>query len=274
MPAPDVAARRALAVTVFVGAWMALGWALGLDANGYLLLGIPLTLLFQLGVRRRPVRELWVRSGAPFAIPRAWAAAVAVLAILPLAGAVSAGQSRSWLVMAWSGCAVLGAFAAGYALSQQSRSAMRRAAGPALLAVLIYVALAAAAARVTGYPAVPPASALPLAGADVVDYFCALFVLEEVTFRGALDTYVAEAAVGRRGAVGSAILVAALWGAWHLPVLAAHPREVTSGLAATLVISSVLYGVPLAFAWRHGGTLVLPALAHALIDAWRNALLR
>jgi hypothetical protein len=79
-------------------------------------------------------------------------------------------------------------------------------------------------------------------GCDLRAVFCVAFVLEEVTFRGALDTHVSEA---------------------------------TSGDLAPCclrVLPSVLYGVPLAFAWRRGGTLVLPAAAPALFDAWRNAL--
>jgi hypothetical protein len=110
------------------------GWTLALDANGNLLLGIPLTLLFELGVRRRPVRELRVRDGTSFAVPGAWRAAVAALVILPPVGAVYALQSRP--------CGVA-------------------------------------------------------------------FVLEEVTFRGALDAHVSEAMSGRPGAVLSAVLVAA-----------------------------------------------------------------
>jgi hypothetical protein len=32
--------------------------------------------------------------------------------------------------------------------------------------------------------------------------------------------------------------------------------------------------MPLSFCWRRGGTLVLPAAAHAFIDAYRNAVMR
>jgi hypothetical protein len=52
MADPDAAWRRALAVTVSVATWLIGGWALALDANGYRLLGIPFTLLFQIGARR------------------------------------------------------------------------------------------------------------------------------------------------------------------------------------------------------------------------------
>jgi membrane protease YdiL (CAAX protease family) len=42
---------------------------------------------------------------------------------------------------------------------------------------------------------------------------------------------------------------------------------------AQLLIVHCAIGVPLSLGWRRTGRLVAPALAHALIDAVRNALL-
>jgi hypothetical protein len=56
---------RYIAVVLFVAAWMACGWLLRLDPNTYLVLGIPLTILFQWLVRRRPIQALWVREAPP-----------------------------------------------------------------------------------------------------------------------------------------------------------------------------------------------------------------
>ena len=53
---------------------MTAGWLLHLDTNQYLLLGVPITLLFQLMVRRQPVRALWVREAPPFRL--GWQGAV------------------------------------------------------------------------------------------------------------------------------------------------------------------------------------------------------
>ena len=39
-----------LVAPVFIALWMALGWTLKLDPNQYLLLGTPLTVIFQLFV--------------------------------------------------------------------------------------------------------------------------------------------------------------------------------------------------------------------------------
>ena len=71
---------RGLAVLAFVGIWMALGWAFKLGPNEYLLLGVPLTAAFQLGVRRQPLRALWVRSAPPLRVTPQWLLVTAALA--------------------------------------------------------------------------------------------------------------------------------------------------------------------------------------------------
>jgi membrane protease YdiL (CAAX protease family) len=43
--------------------------------------------------------------------------------------------------------------------------------------------------------------------------------------------------------------------------------------AAILVVFHVATGVPLTIGWRRSGNLAVPGIAHALIDAVRNALL-
>jgi len=60
--------RRIAEGVGFVVVWVALGliFKLGDSLNRqslYLVIGIPLTIVFQLFVRRRPLRELWVRNG-------------------------------------------------------------------------------------------------------------------------------------------------------------------------------------------------------------------
>ena len=65
---PVSRARRMLEGLAFVAGWVAIGYAfdLGKTLNRqcvYLLIGIPITVVFQLVIRKRPLRELWVRSG-------------------------------------------------------------------------------------------------------------------------------------------------------------------------------------------------------------------
>ena len=45
----------------------------------------------------------------------------------------------------------------------------------------------------------------------------ALFLVDEVVFRGALDPHIAGAGRGRLHEWCSAVFVALLWGVWHFP---------------------------------------------------------
>ncbi len=95
------------------------------------------------------------------------------------------------------------------------------------------------------------------------------FVVEEVFFRGALDTYLHHGEEGTGWL--SAIFVSALWGLWHLP----GQTIVLGHLASTLVglvIPEVLVGVPLSLWWRKSGNLATSNTAHAVLDAVRNGL--
>src|SRR5262249_11109207 len=99
-------------------------------------------------------------------------------------------------------------------------------------------------------------------------YFAVVFVLEEVSFRGMLDTHIYKP--GDRFRLTAAILVSCLWGVWHLPVV---PRQ-DAGIIAALGLMAVHCptGIFLSLYWRRSGNLAVPAFTHAFIDAVRNAL--
>ena len=84
-------ARRFAEATALVAVLVAIGVIFQPSLNVYVLLTLPATVLFQLVVRRRPLRELWVRDG-----PRierhtmSWLLALALM-ILPIITLV-----RSW----------------------------------------------------------------------------------------------------------------------------------------------------------------------------------
>jgi len=90
------------------------------------------------------------------------------------------------------------------------------------------------------------------------------FICDEVVFRGLLDSYVAPSPGSRRQGWMSAIFISALWGFWHMW----HSR-VFLDFAGTLAL-----GVPLSFCWRKNGTLLLPGVAHALLDSYRDTILQ
>ena len=96
------------------------------------------------------------------------------------------------------------------------------------------------------------------------------FVVEEVFFRGGLDTYLHA---GEKGfGWPSAVFVSALWGLWHLNVQDLHSARLLTTIAS-LLVSQVLIGVLLSFWWRKSGNLLLSDTAHGLLEAVRNALL-
>src|SRR5262249_21718909 len=115
-----------LVAFVFVALWMALGWALKLDPNQYLLLGAPLTVIFQLFVHRRPLRAMWVSSAPRLLVTWKWALLTVALAALPAYDLCRIRFSLGWAVVGWHICAILGAPAVAYAIQNYD---LRAAAG-------------------------------------------------------------------------------------------------------------------------------------------------
>jgi membrane protease YdiL (CAAX protease family) len=95
------------------------------------------------------------------------------------------------------------------------------------------------------------------------------FIVEEVFFRGGLDTYLHH---GEKGTGWlSAIYVSALWGLWHLQGPALTQGHLLSTIV-NLLVAQILLGVPLSLLWRKSGNLAFPDTAHALLEAVRNVL--
>lgn len=274
---PRTAPGRGRAVaeaSAFVGVWMALS-AVFPAPVGYLLVGVPLAAAFQVVVRRRPLRELWVRDGEPFrldALGRRVAAAVMITPAVLCAGSLVRGDA---LGAAMFLAPVGGAVAAGYAF----RSLRPGATGTALRWLAVSASVAVGGVLVGSLPpflhaAGRPswASALSTGVVHLLWLVPGMFVVEEVVFRGLLDTHLHR--LGERRELLSAIYVSALWGVWHLPFAdAAGLGDMPlPALVAGLVGWHCLIGVPLSFAWRRTGNLCVPALAHGLADAVRDAL--
>src|SRR5262245_47858815 len=97
--------RRWAEVTAFVAIWIALGWTLDLDANAYLLLGIPLTAGFQRFVRGEPLRAMWAREAPPFGWK--WIVPAVLFAILPAVSMVAAIRYQYWIIAGWMLAAVV-----------------------------------------------------------------------------------------------------------------------------------------------------------------------
>lgn len=270
-------ARNYIEVLGFVAVWMAVGWTFHLGANAYLLLGVPLVALFQLFVRRQPLQKLWARDATSFRLGLVGAALAALLMLAPAYDLTTiALPKRLWVVALWLLCALAGALFAAFAVLQQRASAARRGLPSFMAAVLIGIAIMAASAFARNHLVWFPLPKLLFLLKQFLLYFAVSFALEEVVFRGALDSHVYQPQ-SKGQASGSAwlsaIFVSALWGVWHLPTLPIPNAATFAAAIPALVIVHTLVGVPLSFCWRASGTLVFPATAHALIDAYRNTVM-
>jgi hypothetical protein len=112
--------RRNIEAATFVAAWMAAGYLLPISSNGYLLLGIPLTVIFQVVVRRRPLRELYSGSAARAALDRSGMAMTGVLALVPGWYAVQVLATGDWTLLGWYLAALAGAACAAFSLRTTS----------------------------------------------------------------------------------------------------------------------------------------------------------
>lgn len=272
---------RWLIAAVTVGIYVALGLALHLDGNEYQVLGIPLLLAFQLLIHRQPIRTLWVRSGPPLRVDARFISIWLVFSLVPAYDLVTGIQSRNVGFAAFAAAAIAGAFGLAYALRAMHRGNLRQlglciltvgALGilPQLAALvlphLIHLHIAGSATRSVGAPT------LLKTGAGTFFLGPAGFMVEEVFFRGGLDTYL------HRGENGtgwlSAVFVSALWGLWHLPgqnAVSLSGTHLVSTILA-LLVAQIVVGVPLSLWWRASGNLAVTDTAHALLDSVRNSL--
>ena len=253
---------------LFVAGWMALGWCFHLDPYAYLVLGIPLCIVFQLFVRRSPLRACWVRDTTTFRLDALGLAMALAFLIVLTWFMVKEWSGANWGVRLYFLASLLGAVGVAFALRQFTVCAARSfllclaTAGLLGCGMLLLVAF-------TQHHKLP----LTLARARFgIGQFLALlpvcFVMEEVAFRGVLDSHVQHPQDSRPWL--SAFLLSALWGWWHLPITPA------SALGAGIVafpITHAMLGVPFSLFWRRSGNLLVPAAVHALIDAARNTIL-
>jgi membrane protease YdiL (CAAX protease family) len=264
-----IPARRAAEGIAYIGAWALLGLIFKLDANQYLLIGIPLTLIFQKYVRRQPIRALWVRQAPRFQLDKTgWLIALA-LAVIPGRACADALMQKDYTVAAWSLAAVAGAVVAAYALRNFTQKTARSLLFCLAVAGTIGIALMSGTALIRhSLLGTPLHFKFKAFGYSLLSYFPVCFILEEVSFRGALDAHLHHEGQPRQWA--SALLVSALWGLWHLPIV---PHDNLLAVAGFLLIVHCAVGVPLSFYWRKSGNLAVTGFTHALIDAVRNALL-
>jgi hypothetical protein len=140
-------ARKYIEVLIFVVGWMAAGWIFHLDANAYLLLGVPLVVFFQLFIRRRPLRNLWARDAMCFRLGMIGVVLAVLLILAPGYDLLLVALPKKlWVVALWLVCAMAGALFAAFAFGCQRASAARRGLPSFVVAVLIGIGVMAASA--------------------------------------------------------------------------------------------------------------------------------
>ncbi|HZQ08663.1 MAG TPA: CPBP family intramembrane glutamic endopeptidase [Anaerolineae bacterium] len=229
-------------------------------------MSLILTVAFQLLIHRQALRGVWVRTMPPFRLDWQSTLVAAILAIVPVYTIYLALQKQLWTDLMYGIVSVGGAVAAAYALRQMTRRTLRQ-----LLLCLATAGVIGIAINVL-FTVVPSIYRHEMVNFNLgvglfsfFQYVPALFVMEEVLFRGAFDGYLYEQEKGNSWL--SMLYISALWGLWHIPVYGTTPQ-----IILVLLLVQIAVGIPLSYWMRKSGNLIVPATAHALNDAVRNAL--
>ncbi len=254
-------------VILFVAVYISIGYFFKLKPGAYVLAGIPLTLFFQLVIRKQPVYKLWVRDEERFYLNKyGWIITLCFI-IFPLYKIVT-GVSDNKLTPVLFGinlATIAGAFCAGYSYSRLTKKTTNN---------LLFCFASAAVIRSAMY-LVP----LLIGKKEIqVDYLLGIqsllvyipiaFVVEEVVFRGMLDTHIYSGK--NKNGFWSAVFISSLWGLWHLPITPAEGNPLWFIIIARIVIST--WGILLSIFWRRSGNLTVPGFSHAFADAVRDML--
>jgi Type II CAAX prenyl endopeptidase Rce1-like len=271
---------RFLIAALVVAAWWGLGYILHANVSEYTLLGVPILLAFQCWIARRPLLTLWVRSGPPLRMDPRFFIFWILFALAPAYDLLVALEGMDFWSAATAFAAIIGAFGLAYALCALRGVKGWRIAFYFLVAVIIgllpliptLVLPQFLHMRINGQAAstaMPTLATILQVGGRQFLLGPLGFVVEEVFFRGGLDTYL------HRGEAGtgwlSAIFVSALWGLWHLPGSALTAPHLLSTIVS-LLVSQIIIGVPLSLLWRKSGNLTFPDTTHALLEAVRSVL--
>ena len=266
---------RGIHAIVFVGIWMTMGWLFHLEADSYLLIGVPLAAAFQVFVCKKSLVSLWVRDAPRFGLDTLGIVLALAFAVLPaielIRCFISPGRSSHAPEILWLVCCIGGAFCAAFSLRRFTRETWKSLLFCMATAGVIGCGIMAGAALLRGHSIIPTHEQAVAGLRSLALYFPICFILEEVVFRGAIDSHIHHP--GDKRPWLSAIFVSVLWGLWHVPILGGAG---ILQLAALIIVMTCIHlppGVFLSFGWRRSGNLAVPALAHAAIDAVRNMLL-
>lgn len=247
--------------------YISLGFIFGLNTEAYLLLGIPLSILFQLLVVRKPLHKLWLQQETNFTLkPLGWSLTLCFL-IYPVSRIIVLGteQKLSLLHLGFYGAACVGAFGAGYCYSRFSTSTAKDF-------LLCFGSIGLLRSFLYFLPFIVGKKELHVdvnrGVTSLLLYIPIAFVLEEVVFRGMLDRHIHPSK--KTDTFFSAFFISCIWGLWHLPLALHKGNSMLFAILTTLLIS--VWGIFLSVFWRRSGNLAVPGFSHAFADAVRDAL--
>lgn len=256
---------RYMQTILFMVVYISLGFLLRLEAVSYLLLGIPLTLVFQLFIVRQPLHKIWLRDKEKFRLNKlGWTITLCFIAFPIYKTIELASQDKLTLLnLGYYSAASLGAFGAGYCYSNFTK----KTAKDFLLCFGIIAVL-----RISFY-FFPFIIGKHEFNPDyfrgiksLLTYIPVAFIVEEVIFRGMLDTYIHQSK--KTKGLWSALFISCIWGLWHLP-LSTDGENPIRFVLPSLTIS--LWGIVLSIFWRRTGNLAVPGFSHAFADAIRDS---
>lgn len=258
---------------------MAIGWMFRLGGDSYLVVGVPLVVIFQLLVRKKSLVTLWIRDAERFRLNRLGILLGFCLVVLPTVKLVQTIRSVDWSSQVpeilWYMCCIIGACGAAFGFCRFTRRTWKELGFCMLTAGAIgsgTMLLGAFARWALLHKPIVLTGAMAMTGVQsFVLYVPVCFVLEEVVFRGALDSHVFQP--GDQGQWWTATFVSTLWGWWHLPIAGVTGIQPLMTLVVLLPCIHIAVGVFFSLSWRRSGNLAVPATVHAFIDAMRNMLM-
>ena len=267
-------ARRFVEASLFVALLIASGLLLDLrerGANGifvYLLITTGATVLFQAFVARRPPRWMWLRgTDVRVRLRNISVVVAAALAIYPAYALVrTIADGRGWNAV-WLALGLTGTIGAGYTVRQATHATWRYLglcmATAGLIGSVLFILSSLQTLTQPLTHALWSKSDAGMFITSLLTYIPVCFVMEEVTFRGCIDSHIHHE--GESHGLLTAIWVSALWSWWHMGCLAeTNPLNVLPLM--------VPVGIFLSIWWRRSGNLLVTGTTHAFIDSVRNAL--
>jgi membrane protease YdiL (CAAX protease family) len=258
---------RYLLTILFMVIYISLGFIFRLEAVSYLLIGIPLTVIFQLFIVRQPLHKLWLRDGEKFHLNGSGRIITLCFMAFPIYKTIQLAtlEKLTLLNLGYYSAAVLGAFGAGYCYSNFTKKTVKDFLLCFGIIMVVRIPLYFFPFILGDHEFKPDY----IRGiASLLTYIPVAFVVEEVVFRGMLDTYIHPSK--KTNGIWSALFISCIWGLWHLP-LSTH-SETFIWLIALSSMTISLWGFVLSIFWRRTGNLAVPGFPHAFADAIRDSL--